>query len=273
MSSRSPILPTPIQAIPAGTPNRFPVTPPQVIQSHPQVQNQFHQPENLFQTPTIANRSRLPILPTPPGVLAVNPTPVYPSPHSMTMTQSHSHVQYQQYGLGGMGYGNTGMYPNQGNPAAYRSLSDPRQSANISGLPPNVLMPVSRSNTAPIPYPPPHPHTPHTQHTIPAPLQQLSAPYITTVYPTHLAYGNTHRNASYYQQTTRAMDHGYANDFNPSSTISSVNVGPPPSDILSRDSQKTATTAGGSIFLKPSLNFQNFTFDTNAILTNSVLRT
>lgn len=240
------------------------------IHSQSHSQTQFQQSHHQSQSvPAQQYSPRPPILPTPPRAPATVgglPSPAvmqqHPVPIPHTLIESQSHILHQTYGQ------RFGMHPPgqiQTGPA-FRSYSNPHESPNAR-LHTNVTVPVSRSNTAPIPYPPPHTLTPHTHHTLPAPLQQLSIPYSATVYPAHLAYGSPYLP---YPSPTRTMDH----------TMSSyIGLGQPTPDVYSNDAnlyyqyqQQVAATSGQAVFLKPSLHFTNFHFDKKTICINSGLR-
>lgn len=109
----------------------------------------------------------------------------------------------------------------------YGSMGVYNSPMTVPGHPPESQSPLtspltttsafSRDDSAPIPYPPQHPHTLHPNHTLPAPLRHVTTGYYspghTAVYPSHLAYANTphthHQQFSYphHQQLPHPSNH------------------------------------------------------------------
>ncbi len=88
------------------------------------------------------------------------------------------------------GYGGMGMYK-----APYSGTEIQNYQTNLPGphTPQPPPLTTSRDDTAPIPYPPQHPHTLHPNHTLPAPLHHITTGHYSpgthnAVYPSHLTY-------------------------------------------------------------------------------------
>ena len=117
------------------------------------------------------------------------------------------------------GYGGMGMYnaPYSGTEIHnYQSTNHP---SPHHAPPPQSPMTTntSRDDTAPIPYPPQHPHTLHPNHTLPAPLHHTTTTGYhshNAVYPSHLTYTNNsshhphhHHQQVHYHQLHHQQDH------------------------------------------------------------------
>lgn len=138
-------------------------------------------------------------------------------------------VIFHRYGMGygnetgeyRTGYGGMGMYnaPYSGTEIQnYQSTNHP--SFHHAPPPPQSPMTTntSRDDTAPIPYPPQHPHTLHPNHTLPAPLHHTTTTGYhshNAVYPSHLTYTNNsshhphhhHQQQVQYHQLHHQQDH------------------------------------------------------------------
>lgn len=186
---------------------------------------------------------------------------VAPSAPPLTVI-SHGTQNYEaalQYGMGHpnetrehriprMGLGNVGMYDVRMEMHNYLSHRE-NQSPHHPNLQPTVPA-CSRDDTAPIPYPPQHPHTLHPNHTLPAPLHHLTtghySPGHTAVYPSHLAYTTTPHSPHHQLHEQQHPQHMYNNQ-------QELYV-QPPSAVLKGDGDTAQLTQQSSPQRRPDFN-------------------
>ena len=140
------------------------------------------------------------------SVPQTDPKPAAPSAPPLDMISHH-------YGMGygnesseyRMGYGGMGMYNAPYSGTEIQNYQSNYPSPHTPQQPPMTT--TSRDDTAPIPYPPQHPHTLHPNHTLPAPLHHITTGHYShnAVYPSHLTYTNNtptyhaHQQIQYHQ--------------------------------------------------------------------------
>ena len=120
-----------------------------------------------------------------------------------------------------MGYGGVGMYHTPAYSGTKVQNYQPSHEVNQNShtLQPPVTTNFSRDDTAPIPYPPQHPHTLHPNHTLPAPLHHITtghySPGHSAIYPSHLTYTNTAHVHTHQQLQYDHQRQHYSNQLHP----------------------------------------------------------